>query len=106
MTLYLQDVLHLGPVTTGLVFGVPGLSSIAAGVVASRIIERRCAYCVLLTAMVVQCGLTAPLILLGTHSNSLWLLIPALFIGFFGHITAVCHSARGLNADRHDRTLK
>jgi predicted MFS family arabinose efflux permease len=89
MALYLQDVLHLGPVTTGLVFGVPGLSSIAAGAVAGRIIERRGAYCVLLTAMLVQCGLTAPLIPLGTHSNSLWLLIPALFIGFFGHITAV-----------------
>ena len=89
MTLYLQDVLHLGPVTTGLIFGVPGLSSVAAGVVAGRIIERRGAHTVLLAAMLVQGGLTAPLILLGAQSNSLWLLIPALFIGFFGHITAV-----------------
>jgi hypothetical protein len=39
--------------------------------------------------MLVQGGLTAPLILLGAQSTSLWLLIPALFIGFFGHITAV-----------------
>jgi predicted MFS family arabinose efflux permease len=39
--------------------------------------------------MLVQGGLTAPLILLGAQSNSLWLLIPALFIGFFGHIAAV-----------------
>ena len=39
--------------------------------------------------MLVQVGLTAPLILLDAQSNSLWLLIPALFIGFFGHITAV-----------------
>jgi predicted MFS family arabinose efflux permease len=89
MTLYLQDVLHLGPVTTGLIFGVPGLSSVAAGVVAGRIIERRGAHTVLLAAILVQGGLTAPLILLGAQSNSLWLLIPALFIGFFGHITAV-----------------
>ena len=75
--------------TTGLIFGVPGLSSVAAGVVAGRIIERRGAHTVLLAAMLVQGGLTAPLILLGAQSNSLWLLIPALFIGFFGHITAV-----------------
>ena len=58
MTLYLQDVLHLGPVTTGLIFGVPGLSSVAAGVVAGRIIERRGAHTVLLAAMLVQGGLT------------------------------------------------
>ena len=53
MTLYLQDVLHLGPVMTGLIFGVPGLSSVAAGVVAGRIIERRGAHTVLLAAMLV-----------------------------------------------------
>jgi MFS family permease len=89
MTLYLQDVLHIGPLTTGLIFGVPGLSSVAAGVVAGRTIERRGAHTVLLAAMLVQGGLTVPLVLLGTQSNSLWLLIPALFVGFFGHITAV-----------------
>ena len=30
MTIYLQDVLHFGPLATGLVFGVPGLASVAA----------------------------------------------------------------------------
>lgn len=89
MTLYLQDVLHFGPLTTGLVFGVPGLASVAAGVVAGRIIARRGARPVLLAALLVQGGLTAPLILLGTEQAWLWLLVPALFIGFSGHITAV-----------------
>jgi MFS family permease len=37
----------------------------------------------------VQGGLTAPMILLGTQAAWLWLLIPALFGGFFGHIIAV-----------------
>src|SRR6201987_1211514 len=37
-TLYLQNVLRLGPLATGLVFGVPGLASVAAGIVAGRII--------------------------------------------------------------------
>jgi MFS family permease len=89
MTLYLQDVLHFGPLTTGLIFGVPGLASVVAGVVAGRIIARRGARFVLLAALLVQGGMTAPLIVLGTEPTWLWLLIPALFGGFFGHITAV-----------------
>ena len=88
-TLYLQNVLHFGPLATGLVFGVPGLAPVAAGVVAGRIIARRGAHTVLLVAMLVQGGLTAPMILLGTQPVWLWLLLPALFVGFFGHITAV-----------------
>jgi MFS family permease len=89
VTLYLQDVLHFGPLTTGLIFGVPGLASVAAGVIAGRIIARRGARIVLLVALLVQGGMTAPLILLGTQPTWVWLLIPALFGGFFGHITAV-----------------
>jgi MFS family permease len=89
MTIYLQDVLHFGPLTTGLVFGVPGLASVAAGVVAGRIIARRGARPVLLAALLVQGGFTAPLILLGAEPTWLWLLVPALFVGFLGHITAV-----------------
>jgi MFS family permease len=88
-TLYLQDVLNFGPLTTGLIFGVPGLASVAAGVVAGRIIGRRGARIVLLAALLIQGGMTAPLILLGTQPAWLCLLIPALFGGFFGHITAV-----------------
>ena len=89
ITLYLQDVLHFGPLTAGLIFGVPGLASVVAGVVAGRIIARRGARIVLLAALLVQGGMTAPLIVLGTEPTWLWLLIPALFGGFFGHITAV-----------------
>jgi len=89
ITLYLQEVLHLGPLITGLIFGVPGLASVVAGVIAGRIIGRRGAHIVLLAALLVQGGMTVPLILLGTQATWLWLLIPALFGGFFGHITAV-----------------
>jgi hypothetical protein len=39
--------------------------------------------------LLVQGGLTAPLILLGAESSWVWLLVPALFVGFLGHITAV-----------------
>jgi MFS family permease len=89
ITLYLQEVLHLGPLITGLIFGVPGLASVVAGVIAGRIIGRRGAHIVLLAALLVQGGMTLPLILLGTQATWLWLLVPALFGGFFSHITAV-----------------
>jgi hypothetical protein len=72
-----------------MIFGAPGLASVAAGVIAGRIIARRGARPVLLEALLVQSGLTAPLLLLGLDLRSMWLLMPALFIGFFGHITAV-----------------
>ena len=40
ITLYLQKVLGLSPLATGLIFGVPGLASVAAGVIAGRFIGR------------------------------------------------------------------
>ncbi|WP_206126487.1 MFS transporter [Burkholderia sp. Ac-20379] len=89
VTLYLQDVLHLGALATGLVFGIPGLASVAAGVLAGRIVARRGARAVLLVALLVQGGFTAPLLLLGADASAMWILIPALFVGFFGHISAV-----------------
>ena len=79
-TLYVQDVLHFGPLTTGLIFGIPGLASVTAGIVAGRIIARRGARRILLAALLVQGGLTAPLILLGSEPVWLWLLVPALFV--------------------------
>jgi MFS family permease len=89
MTLYLQDVLHFAPLTTGLVFGVPGLASVAAGVLAGRFIARHGARRVLAVGLLVQAGCTAPLVLLGTGSTGLAVLVPALFLGFFGHVTAI-----------------
>src|SRR6185369_13054269 len=40
MTLYLQNVLGLSPLETGLVFGLPGLAAVSAGVIAGRLIGR------------------------------------------------------------------
>jgi MFS family permease len=89
MTLYLQDVLHFAPLSTGLVFGVPGLASMAAGILAGRFIGHHGARRVLAAGLLVQTGCTAPLILLGAAHLWLAVLIPALFVGFFGHVTAV-----------------
>jgi MFS family permease len=89
VTLYLQDVLRFTPLTTGLVFGVPGLASVVAGVIAGRFLGRYGSRAVLTTGLLVQAGCTAPLMLLGVGTGWLGVLIPALFLGFFGHVTAI-----------------
>jgi MFS family permease len=92
LTLYLQDVLHFEPMTTGLIFGVPGLASVVAGVIAGRFIARHGSRKVLVVGLLAQAALTAPLVLLGPSNLWLVLLIPALFLGFFGHVTAIVAS--------------
>src|SRR5882757_1262803 len=89
MTLYLQNVLGFSPLATGLVFGVPGLAAVAAGVIAGRFIGRFGTRNVLAAGLSVQGLATAPLMFLGADRVALTILIPALFIGFFGHVTSI-----------------
>ena len=88
-TLYLQRVQGLSPLATGLVFGVPGLASVVAGHArrpGRRPLRqppgaRR--------GMTVQALATVPLLFLGPERGALLILVPALFIGFFGHVPAI-----------------
>lgn len=89
MTLYLQKVLGFSPLTTGLIFGGPGLAAVAAGVIAGRLIGRFSARRVLAMAMLVQGLATFPLVFLDAHRTAVAILIPALFIGLFGHVAAI-----------------
>ena len=88
-TLYLQHVLGLSPLATGLVFGVPGVAAMIAGVVAGRAIGRVGVGRVLVVAMSVQALAIVPLLALGTDRSALFVLVPALFVGFFGHVAAI-----------------
>jgi MFS family permease len=88
-TLYLQRILGLTPLTAGLVFGVPGLASVAAGVMAGRAVSRVGAHKVLITGLAVQPLATVPLLLLGADPGWLWILVPALFVSFFAHVSAI-----------------
>ncbi|MGH3241256.1 MAG: MFS transporter, partial [Spirillospora sp.] len=88
-TLYLQQVLDFSPMATGLIFGVPGLASVAAGVIAGRVIGRLGSRRVLGVGLLVQGLATIPLIFLGDSRMALAVLVPALFIGFFGHVSAI-----------------
>ncbi|WP_433237750.1 MFS transporter [Streptosporangium sp. CA-135522] len=89
MTLYLQNVLKFDPLVTGLIFGVPGLAAVLAGPTAGRIIGRHGYRKVLPVGLAVQGLATVPLIFVGSDRMGLALLIPALFIGFFGHVTSI-----------------
>jgi MFS family permease len=89
MTLYLQQILGLSPLATGLIFGVPGLAAVAAGVIAGRFIGRFGGRTVLAVGLSVQGLATLPLAFLGADRAALLVLIPALFIGFFGHVAAI-----------------
>ena len=90
LTLYMQDVLDLAPFTTGLVFGVPGLVAVVAGVVAGRMIGRYGYRVVLALGLLVQGLTTVPLLLAGTSATvGLAVVVPSLFLMYFGHVTAV-----------------
>jgi MFS family permease len=88
-TLYLQKVLGFSPLVTGLIFGVPGLASVAAGVIAGRFIGRFGSRVVLAAGLTTQALATLPLVFLGADRAALAILVPALFIGFFCHVTAI-----------------
>src|SRR3954447_15774989 len=89
MTLYLQEVLGLSPLATGLVFGVPGLAAMVAGVAAGRAIGRFGVRAVLLATMAVEGVAILPLLVVGTDPVALAVVVPALFVGFFGHVAAI-----------------
>lgn len=89
MTLYLQRTLGFSPLVTGLVFGAPGLASVAAGVLAGRFIGRFGSRAVLVAGMAVQGLSILPLVFLGSGRTGLAVLIPVLFLSFFGHVTAI-----------------
>lgn len=89
MTIYLQNVLDFSPLITGLIFGVPGLAAVAAGVLAGRLIGRHGSRKILALGMGVQSLATVPLLFVGDHRIALVIVIPALFVGFFGHVPAI-----------------
>ena len=89
MTLYLQEILHLSPMATGVVFGVPGLASVGSGVLAGRIVGRVGRRPVLVVAMAVQGLAIIPLLAVGPEPAALAIVVPSLLVGFFGHVAAI-----------------
>jgi MFS family permease len=89
VTLYLQQVLGFSPLVAGLVFGIPGLAAVPAGVFAGRFLGRFGTRKVLAVGLLVQALAPLPLVYLGDHRAALVILIPALFVTFFAHVSNV-----------------
>jgi predicted MFS family arabinose efflux permease len=102
MTLYLQDVLHFSPLRTGVIFGIPGLAAVAAGVVAGRVVGRYGFRVVLTVGLLAQATFVAPMVGAGESTCWLGVLMPCLFLGFFGHISAIVASMAAATSDVPD----
>ncbi|SHN45283.1 MFS transporter [Cryptosporangium aurantiacum] len=89
LTVYLQEVLDLTPFATGLVFGLPGLAAVFAGILAGRLIGRYGYRPVLAAGLLTQGLMVAPMLLIGDSTTSLYLVVPSLFLLYFGHVTAI-----------------
>jgi MFS family permease len=89
LTVYLQDVLGLAPFTTGLVFGLPGLAAVFAGILAGRLIGRYGYRPILAAGLLVQGLMAAPMLLVDDSMTSLYVIVPSLFLLYFGHVTAI-----------------
>ncbi len=88
-TLYLQQVNGLSPITTGLVFGVMGLSCAISGAVAPKVVARIGSARTLVLGLLVQAVLTTLLITAGPGSLGTWIFMLAGAAAAFGHLAAI-----------------
>jgi EmrB/QacA subfamily drug resistance transporter len=90
LTLYLQQVLQLTPLQTGLMFGFLGVGAFIGGTVASRIIGAIGPKYALVLGLSIQAVMTASLYALGDSKiTSIVAILVATFIGGFGHVIAI-----------------
>lgn len=87
-TLYLQQVRHLSPLTSGLIFGVMGIGAVVGGTLAPRLVGRLGNRTVLLGGLAVQAASTAALLAIGAHGGA-WLVAVFGTVACTGHISAV-----------------
>jgi MFS family permease len=90
LTLYMQQVLQVSPLMTGLALGVLGIGCIAGSLAASRVINRWGAANTLAAGLALQGATGISLVLLGQDFTGGFVhILVATFIGGFGHLLAV-----------------
>ncbi|MEU8823380.1 MFS transporter [Streptomyces sp. NPDC048636] len=90
LTLYLQEVLELSSLVTGLVFGVQGVLSAVAGAVAPKVIGRFGARRTLVGSMLIQAVLTAVMVALGEDATAgAWLAMAAVSLASVAHLWVI-----------------
>ncbi|MFD4787083.1 MFS transporter [Streptomyces sp. NPDC058459] len=88
-TMYLQNIMGLNPLQTGLTFGAQGVGAIIGGTLAPRIIGASSVRFTAAAGLTVQGGFIATLVLIGRGDASLWLFGAAAFLQAMGHVCAV-----------------
>ena len=89
LTLYLQKVLGYSPLTTGLSFAVLGIGTVLGGLVAPKVLGRIGSRKTIVTGFVLQAAATVPLVLLGTSSGWMVLLLITTFVGGVANLIAI-----------------
>ena len=89
LTLYLQHVLGLTPLETGLTLGAMGVGAVIGGSVGPRIIAAFGVRRTVVGGLLVQGVFTAVLVLLGASTGWVWLVAIATFVGAIGHVSAI-----------------
>ncbi|MFI5528789.1 MFS transporter [Kitasatospora sp. NPDC051853] len=89
ITVYLQKVLNYSALSTGLAFGGLGVASFLGGVLAPKVIGRFGNRNGLFAGMLIQLLAAASLYLIGESRSGFVLVLAALAVGAFGHLTAV-----------------
>lgn len=90
LTLYMQQVLHVSPLLTGLALGVLGVGCIVGSLTASSVINRWGAASTLAAGLAIQGATGCSLVLLGQHlTGGFTHVLIATFVGGFGHLLAV-----------------
>ena len=89
LTLYLQKVLGYSPLAAGLSFAVLGAGTVLGGLAGPKLVGRVGPKNTIVIGLLVQAGATLPLVLLGTTSGWMVLLLIATFIGGIANLVAI-----------------
>ncbi|MEV0161530.1 MFS transporter [Nonomuraea fuscirosea] len=89
LTLYLQKTLGFSALAAGVSFACLGLGTVLGGLLAPRVIARASARAALVGGGLLQAAFTAVLLLLGGTPASLWLQLPATFLGGVGNMLVI-----------------
>jgi MFS family permease len=89
LTMYLQHVLGLNPLRTGLMLATVGAGAIIGGWAGPRVIAAVGVRWATSGGLVVQAVLTGFLVFVGSTSDSLWLVGGTAFVGAIGHVCAI-----------------
>lgn len=89
LTLYLQKVQGFTPLQAGLSFAVLGVGTVIGGLLAPRVIGASSPKTAIVGGLLVQAAATATLLLLGTSSASIGLLLAATFVGGVANLVAI-----------------